>query len=120
MQVCYTCIHLYKSLKCKAKDFLRNLHLVIRCLDKELISVDIIIHKGCKILQKGKKERNSPVPQSGATGSVDGEDKKGKVKQENSYEKIFLTINRQGKLFRAIEKGQFLEADYKLQYPWYI
>lgn len=85
-----------------------------------MITVDIIIHKGCKILQKGKKERNSPVPQSGATGSVDGEDKKGKVKQENSYEKIFLTINRQGKLFRAIEKGQFLKADYKLQYPWYI
>lgn len=27
-------------------------------------------------MQKGKKERNSPVPQSGATGSVDGEDKK--------------------------------------------
>lgn len=69
----------------------------------------MIIHKGCKILQKGKKERNSPVPQSGATGSVDGEDKKGKVKQENSYEKIFLTINRQGKLFRAIEKGHFLK-----------
>lgn len=45
----------------------------------------IIIHKGCKILQKGKKERNSPVPQSGAPGTVDGDDKKGKVLKARKF-----------------------------------
>lgn len=39
----------------------------------------IIIRKGCKILQKGKKERNFFVFQFGVFGIVDGEDKKGKV-----------------------------------------
>lgn len=54
-------------------------------MDKELITMHIIIHKGCKILQKGKKERNSPVPQSGAPSTVDGDDKKGKVLKARKF-----------------------------------